>query len=135
MIDREKVISALEICSNNSFCNNCWYWNNPHEGDCNDALMRDALELLKAHEPRVMTLEELEDWDGAVFFEIYETDMYYALIEDIELTACINGGYTFVNVEPGEYHRRVWDGEHYGKIWRCWTSRPTDEQREAVKWE
>ena len=25
--------------------------------------------------------------------------------------------------------------EDYGKTWRCWTSRPTDEQREAVKWE
>lgn len=23
----------------------------------------------------------------------------------------------------------------YGKTWRCWTSRPTDEQREAAKWE
>ena len=24
--------------------------------------------------------------------------------------------------------------ERYCKDWRCWTSRPTDEQREAVKW-
>lgn len=23
----------------------------------------------------------------------------------------------------------------YNKKWRCWTSRPTDEQREAVKWD
>ena len=22
----------------------------------------------------------------------------------------------------------------YGKDWRCWTARPTDEQRKAVKW-
>ena len=25
--------------------------------------------------------------------------------------------------------------EDYGKRWRCWTSRPTYAQREAVKWE
>ncbi len=23
----------------------------------------------------------------------------------------------------------------YGELWRCWTERPTDEQREAVKWD
>ena len=25
--------------------------------------------------------------------------------------------------------------DEYGIVWRCWTSRPTDEQRKAVKWE
>ena len=24
--------------------------------------------------------------------------------------------------------------EDYGEIWRCWTSRPTDEQREKEPW-
>lgn len=23
----------------------------------------------------------------------------------------------------------------YGKTWRCWTARPTDEQRKAVEWD
>lgn len=23
----------------------------------------------------------------------------------------------------------------YGKVWRCWSEKPTDEQRQAVKWE
>jgi hypothetical protein len=27
------------------------------------------------------------------------------------------------------------DYDYYGKTWRCWTSRPTDEQREAAAWE
>lgn len=26
------------------------------------------------------------------------------------------------------------DGEEYSKTWRCWTSRPTDAQREATAW-
>lgn len=29
----------------------------------------------------------------------------------------------------------TYDADNYGKIWRCWTSRPTDEQREATPWE
>lgn len=28
-----------------------------------------------------------------------------------------------------------WEAENYGQTWLCWTSRPTDEQRKAVKWE
>lgn len=27
------------------------------------------------------------------------------------------------------------DSENYGKTWRCWTAKPTDEQRKAVKWD
>ena len=30
----------------------------------------------------------------------------------------------------GYYH-----GMNYGKTWRCWTARPSDEQRKAVKWD
>ena len=29
-------------------------------------------------------------------------------------------------------HRRA---DKYGKEWRCWTARPTDEQRKAAKWD
>lgn len=25
--------------------------------------------------------------------------------------------------------------EDYGRLWRCWNKRPTDEQREAISWE
>ena len=29
---------------------------------------------------------------------------------------------------------RILGDSGYGKTWRCWTSRPTDEQREATPW-
>ena len=96
---------------------------------------REIVAMLKEQDPRVMTREELEDWDGAIFFEAFETDMYYALIENVEPTAGMDGEYVLVNVVPGEHHRRIWGGEHYGSIWRCWTSRPTPEQMRETKWE
>ena len=34
-----------------------------------------------------------------------------------------------------DYMGDNYNTKEYGKTWRCWTSRPTDEQREAVKWE
>lgn len=140
MTDREKVIKGLEMCAADESCKNdeCPYYA-LEAGYCETQMARDALtlikELMRIQEPRVMTLEELEDWDGAVFFEACETDMYYALIENVDLTAGMDGEYVLVNVVPGEHYRRIWAGEHYGEIWRCWTARPTEEQREAVKWD
>lgn len=139
MTDAEKrgnVIRGLECCLkffNQEGCpEECPYIS---DGRCYETIKRDALALLKEQEPRVLTLEELEDWDGAIFFEAFETDMYYALIENVELTAGMDGEYVLVNVVPGEHHRRIWSGEHYGSIWRCWTSRPTPEQMRETKWE
>lgn len=131
MTDMEKVIKGLECCAD-SCRYGCPY--NDIDQDCQTVLCMDAIALLKAQEPRVMTREELEDWDAAVFFEVFETNMYYALIENIELTAGMDGEYVLVNVVPGEHHRHIWGGEHYGSIWRCWTSKPTKEQREATPW-
>ena len=133
MTNREKVIQGLECCLE-GLCDCCSYENINGPGGCKDELMVDALNVLKAQEPRVMTLDELEDWDGPVFFEAFETDMYYALIEHVEPTAGMDGEFVFVNVVPGSHHRRIWGGEHYGEIWRCWTSRPTEEQREETPW-
>lgn len=133
MAEISKVIRGLECHGKGSFefCKPCPY----HYDGCEATLCRDALTLLREQEARVMTREELEDWDGAIFFEAFETDMYYALIENVEPTAGMDGEYVLVNVEPGEHHRRIWSGEHYGSIWRCWTSRPTPEQMRDTKWE
>ena len=115
---------AIDLLSNTYF---------PCGSDSGEAIAK-AIEALKANEPRVMTLEELEDWDAPVFFEAIDTDAYYALIETVEPTAGINGEVVLLNVTPGGHYRRVWSGEHYGEIWRCWTSHPTDAQMEATPW-
>lgn len=34
------------------------------------------------------------------------------------------------------YHDvRKFECDEYNQTWRCWSARPTDEQRDAVKWE
>lgn len=32
-------------------------------------------------------------------------------------------------------HMTRYRADNYGKTWRCWASRPTDEERAAAKWE
>ena len=54
MIDREKVIKGLECCLNVGDCQKqCDYF--PDNG-CDKELMRDALELLKAQDEKVVNL-------------------------------------------------------------------------------
>lgn len=98
-----------------------------------DACM-GAIALLKAQEPRVMTLEEIVGWEGAFWLEFLEeenesyTRYGYAFFagstpDVIEVIArdSFRPLYAFIR---SEYRIR----------WRCWTSRPTDEQREAIPW-
>ena len=143
MADREKVMKGLECCSQGAkepytptirYCAECPYPES--EIPCTRALARDALELLKAQEPRVMTLEEVEDaLDTVVWVDrplIDNTSDEYALIDAYSRkTQIVELRYPFCDKD---YRERA-DYATYGKTWRCWTSRPTDEQREAVKWE
>ena len=88
----------------------------------NDALDMaiEALKALKAQEPRVMTLEEYDAWTDIPFTE-RDPIFHEERTERGTVTCWVN--------------TNVCSLREYGKNDRCWTSRPTDEQREAVKWE
>lgn len=86
-----------------------------------------AIEALKAQVPRVMTLEEVQAHKiGEPLF--YESRIIYPCwvirLKD----------------EKGRIHFFGYvgnifkDKSEYGIRWRCWTSRPTDAQREAILW-
>ena len=94
-----------------------------------DACM-GAIELLKAQEPRVMTLEEVKafEWDYCYLEQERQPGKEYRMIAgDYALTCITWPCITSMRIEHGD--------SSYGVKWRCWTSHPTDEQREAVKWE
>lgn len=126
MSELESVVKGLECCIDGP-CDICDY-NNHGPETCRDLLMFDAINLLKAQQPRVMTLEEvraaevvwieqvgrcvcaikLENFDSGTMSFAYEYNNYVSV----------------VNIKPA----------YYGKISRCWTARPTDVQREAETW-
>lgn len=133
MIDRDNVIKGLEchkramygdIDEHGFACNLCPY--KDMEDACRPRtegkLIADALALLKAQEPRVMTIQDIRKYDKDTMW--FETRFDGNLIQ---LTKDGIVALSFV----AELHK--WN-EH-GKSWRCWTARPTDEQRKAVKWE
>ena len=90
----------------------------------------DTLALLKEQEPRVMTLEDVKafGWDYCYLEEErLPGNEYRSICGDYALT-CITWPYiSSMRIQHGD--------DSYGKKWRCWSAKPTDEQRRAVKWE
>ena len=92
---------------------------------------------LIAQEPRVMTLEELAAAQKTPVWRETKSkhkDLYngWMLAYDIQWGKGIMGmrqGMTEPNGRVGWCKL-----DDYGKTWRCWTAKPTEEQREAVKW-
>ena len=94
-------------------------------------IMRKAHALLKEQEAKILDLDELENWDNSVWFEDKdEQNCYIALAANVGTFDA-----TFVNVEPGKFHRIDFLREFYKKEWRCWSAKPTAKQRQEVKWE
>lgn len=93
-------------------------------------LLQTVVGLLKAQEPRVMTLEEVKalPYDADIWID---TEYYVGKITIFAATINTKG---LRGVMVYGSHK-TYDYEAYNKLWRCWTSRPTDEQRKKVKWE
>jgi len=121
MPDRENVIEGLERIL--------------HSGKMYDAhLVIDTCEaaiiLPKAQEPRVMTLEEVKELhpDDDVYIERISSITGVHYIYAMTVWRVVSKSIKFC---PD--NATLWFSE-YGETWRCWTSRPTDEQREATPW-
>ena len=140
MAEREKVIQGLEAHANPKTCETCAgeycpYYNRGGsypKVTCSSFLAADALALLREQEPRVLTLEEIRSGTVEVVW-----------LEDADKPNVIPGIWFRLSNEGGDeaVDIHVMDGfvgarlEVYGKMWRAWTSRPTEEQRKAVPWD
>ena len=100
---------------------------------CRDVANR-LEELLAAQKPRVMTLEEVKSaWRNRdIAFLVEYNDggnpvwmLYYGYLSTQEEIVLIDE----------IAHLRHFGIYGYGIDWRVWTSRPTDEQREAEPWD
>lgn len=135
-----KVVCGLERCTRgNGICQgvHCPY----HKGRdetifCRMNLVSDVCSLLQidANAPRVLTLEEVKDSIGeAIYFESRGTYMGKIVFPILPALFTQHGLMRYVHPQSSHYSEL---GLHdYGKVWRCWNARPTDEQRKKVKWD
>ncbi len=117
MPDRETVIGDFER------------WCDEMEDEC-PVICLHALVLLKEQEARVMTLDEVKDLDWDYCYleeERLPGKEYRAVCGDYALTCITWPCIASMRIQYGD--------DSYGKKWRCWSAKPTDEQRQAVKWD
>ena len=140
MAEREKVIGGLEAHANSKTCETCAGENCPYYNrggsypkvTCSSFLAADALALLREQEPRVITLEKIQSgtvevaWLECSDKEEVRAGLWFKRINESEDEGII------IHVLDGFEGLRT---AVYGKTWRCWTARPTDEQRKAVPWD
>ena len=125
MSDLEKTIKGHQCHSEPKqgeeeyFCEFCPY----DECTCGLDVPDDALKLLKAQQPRVMTLEEAKNFDFC-FCESGNVFVCRIVFDSIDRVIIQQFGKPDIYIDPNEY----------GIAFRCWTSRPTDEQMEATPW-
>ena len=136
---REKVIKGLEICSAGEWNStggrnhtDCPYYPAGYTGCTCKPLMLDALALLKSQEPRVVRISELTSGEPMLVWleDIDKKETVAGMIFDY-----VPGRLGFKLTDIGSMDRIYPRIEDYLTRWRCWTSRPTDEQREAIPWE
>lgn len=133
-MDREKVMSWLEGLSDID-------WRPYHNDSEVRNIAKAALELLKEQEPRVITREELKQFeDSPCWFESRGTymgkDGFWIIPYMFTCYQTMYYVFPLLNANGrGDIHYSELGLSAYDKAWRCWTARPTTEQREAVKWE
>lgn len=136
MPDREKVIKGLEVIL----------------GETADMFYRstiqDALALLRhevsAQEPKIISLRDVvcADVGNVVWLETYYDgrtgiEPFLVCIDFTQKPVIINGWDSFYNISEQELNDGIvnsLDDEFTVRKFRFWSSKPTDEQRKAVKW-
>lgn len=141
----EKVRKGFECCymdKSPKHCEGCPY-NMDNEGCGHDtfALERDALALIRQQQERIMELEAARTARVMTLEEVHDMAWDYCYLEEEVIKDNVLQKYC------GKHRVKciTWPSiascvltfgdDAYGKRWRCWTQRPTDEQRKAVKWE
>ena len=90
---------------------------------------REAAALVKAQEPRVIDISKIYTAKKLDVWIEYKCENIVHPLMLIETEMTDKSQTVFF------YPMLVRPIKAYGKTWRCWTARPTDEQRKAVKWD
>lgn len=92
-----------------------------------------AITLLKEQEVKCLTKAELDDLNENQFVWIEGRTGYLYCLQIIGICRGKTGVSDIQFNAPTSYVERYTN--RYGKSYRIWTNKPTEKQRQAVKWE
>ena len=125
---REKVIKGLEEVQHYIKVENL-----PAHTLKAKLVIDDAIALLKAQQPRLLTLDEIHD-SMVVYLETGEK--FIKIVDDDGVVLAIGGS----ERTGAKCFITVWDvcvaakDDEYNIAWRAWSQRPTKEQMEGTPW-
>ena len=142
-MDRENVISGLQYTIEMFlFDPATGYTKDPDDLNAADRITLDAcvgaIALLKEQEAKLLTFDEVEkhysipdELTGNLMESIdYSYDIAPLYMECPDEDQWVVHWRDYRSIEP---FLEGWRKD-YGKTWRCWTTKPTAEQRSAAKW-
>ena len=101
--------------------------------------MTEIIELLKAQEPRVMTLEEVEsafDKQEPVWLDVKDVPVSNYIVVGYRLMHKTRKGHeiAYELIVLSIVSEKSYGVSMYGKKWRCWTSKPDYKRMEVEPW-
>lgn len=128
MPDRVKVIKALEFTLAELGCD----VDRAHDEKIMIEAVSDAIELLKAQEPHVIQFDEIDNFE-VLWMEVRDVNVEVGLAPWVKTES--GRWFSPLGCSKERPDMILATAREYGRICRCWTSRPTDAQREAIPWE
>ena len=124
MTDREKLVGMIDHISEGHVVN---LMQSGGAEELADYMISNGVRVEEMQKP--LTVEELVKPPKVVYVECtFFVEMHAALTDCLyETPPCL--GIQFV----GFYEK--FKIEQYGKTWRCWGEKPTEEERKAAEWE
>ena len=124
------------FCQHDELCSQCGHFNGEGLVELSESLHAYIREL----EARVAELEKPlkpMTWEEAMmddfFLEIRGDDCIDGALNNFAVDG--DEGYMWVSTRNREEDESKLMRSDYGKTWRCWSRRPTEEEREAAKWD
>lgn len=144
----DEIKRGLECCTcidDRDTCVECPYNGTYRKGTCITALEADVLAYIRELEAKVAEMEKpLEPMTLDRLMEIYndranhswpfDTPPYF-IVESNNETREFCGWASWSDIKLMLEHSHLRYGrDNYGKTWRAWPRRPTEEERKAAEW-
>lgn len=139
-MELEKIIEGLECLTTKQHkCEGCPF--NPVPGrawpyGCGKGqanVVQAAKNVIRAMRPRVLSLNEMAEGEP-YWLEPYWLEMRGIPSQYVVCNINDHGDSTYLSFAC-QHACITLDRASYGRRWRCWSTRPTWEEREAVPWQ
>lgn len=144
-VDGEKVVKGLECCIPSiqecqcvdgcPYYDSCWSVDDEYDPMYLE-LMRDALTLIRQQREMIAELEAAQMARVMSLEDAAKSDVCWLEIKDLDrvMPCRIRWYYNSYFIKLFEGAPERFAEAEYGTGLRCWTQRPTDEQREVTPW-